>query len=94
MSFDYFSYTPYFKSPVELAANDKIFCIFADGRKHFYKVVSDDEFVYKIQKTQVRAIDGARGLLEFCRRCSHDGAHSDSMVDIFITKLMSQCKEC
>ena len=94
MSFDYFSYTPYFREAVELAANDKMFCIFTDGRKHFYKVVCDDGYVYKIQKTQVRAKGGARGLLEWCRRISHGGANSDSMVDIFIKKLLENCKEC
>lgn len=97
MQFDYFTYTPYpfyFKEAVEIAANDKLFCVFVNGRKHFYKVVEDAEFTYRIQKTQVRAINGAKGLLEFCRRASHNGAHSDSMVDIFLSKLIANCKEC
>lgn len=39
-------------------------CLEIDGRK--IKIVTDSEFVYKVQKTHVKAINGAIGLMARC----------------------------
>lgn len=94
MNFEYFTYKPYFAEAVEIAANDRQFCVFCGGRKHFYKVVDDPEFTYKIQKTQVKANGGARGLLSWIDKWSHHGETSESLIDIFLRQLLENCKEC
>ena len=36
-----------------------------DGKINSIKVIDDSEFVFKLQKTQIRARDGAKGLCEW-----------------------------
>lgn len=45
-----------------------------DVEKKIIKVVNDSEYCYKLQKTQIRAIDGATGLYNFLKReTEHEG---------------------
>lgn len=37
--------------------------------RNWYKVVDDSEYSYKIQRTQIRAINGAKGLFKHFKRC-------------------------
>lgn len=46
--------------------------IIVNGRK--MRVVENDEFRYKCQKTQIKAIDGAKGLFEFIESHKDFGA--------------------
>ena len=46
-----------------------------DNTKHFYKVVDDFEYTYKIQKTQIKAQGGSNGLYKHFQDCiEHDFA--------------------
>lgn len=50
------------------------------------KVVEDREFVYKLQKTQVKAIDGANGLFNFI-----DKALFECFMDSMAWKVLRHC---
>ena len=45
--------------------NNDIITITRDGKYKTVKVVECSDFVYKLQKTQIKAIGGATGLFEF-----------------------------
>lgn len=47
-----------------------------DFQKKTVKVVDDLEYCYKLQKTQIRARDGASGLYDFLRRETENGKQS------------------
>ena len=54
---------------------DNLLCVQEDDAapgtpcKHWIKCVSDYKFCYKVQKTQIRAINGASGLVDFIKEC-------------------------
>lgn len=54
--------------------DNKHFTVYRDGVVKTVRIVEDSEFVYKLQKTQVKARDGAEGLFKFVddelARCS------------------------
>jgi hypothetical protein len=39
-----------------------------DNAKHFYKIIDDFEYTYKIQKTQIKAHGGLNGLYNHFKR--------------------------
>lgn len=45
--------------------NNDIITITRDGKYKTVKVIECSDFVYKLQKTQIKAIGGATGLFEF-----------------------------
>jgi len=60
-------YHPDHEYVVEKFPGRNMLCIQRDGVKRFIKVKEDEnnEFIYKIQKTQIKAIDGVDGLYKF-----------------------------
>lgn len=54
-------------------------------RNKIFKVVNDYEFTYKIQKEQIKAVGGIRGLYDFINDINRPNSpFNPSRVDIFI----------
>ena len=61
-----------------------------DGVKKVFKVVEDNDFVVKVQKTQVKATGGAEGLYKFFAR---ESAIGSSLAKIWMDKIFDNTKE-
>lgn len=48
--------------------NNEIISITRDNETRTYKVTEDHEFCYKVQKTQIKAINGAKGIFDYIDR--------------------------
>lgn len=55
----------------------------ASGKK--FNVIKDREFTYKIQKTQIKAMDGINGLYKFINEINtKDSPFNPALTDLFI----------
>lgn len=48
--------------------NNSLISITKDRETRTYKVKEDSEFIYSVQKTQIKAINGAKGLFDYIDR--------------------------
>lgn len=56
--------------------------------KYTVKVKPDNEYTFKVQKTQIKAINGAEGLVNYIERCYKDGimeCYVNTIIDVILT---------
>lgn len=58
-----------------------------------YKCVSDYEYTYKIQKTQLKAQGGAAGFLQHCRQCVENNFAVECWVIDPLEKILDYTRE-
>jgi len=76
-----------------LANGHNLLMIQKDNAKHFYKVVGDFEYTYKIQKTQIKAQGGLNGLYKHFQDCiEHDFAVACWVINP-INQILKNVKE-
>lgn len=87
------------KRSYTVAANNNLFCLqdntAAAGTKckYWIKTKPDSEYVYKIQKTQIKAKGSAAGLVDFIKECYEKDFCQCSVNNIIKAILEGQVKE-
>ena len=70
-----------------------ILIIERDGVKKYIRVVPDTEYVYKIQKTQIRAMGGVTGLYDFMEETLRE-QFMDACTWLICRKAFEEVKPC
>lgn len=80
----------YYKD-IEIDGKDYI-VVFNSNTKlsNIKKVVEDREFVYKVQKTQIKAIDGIKGLIKFIKDSSVPDSPFNSTTESRLQAVINQ----
>lgn len=51
-----------------------------------FKVEKNNEYIYKIMKTKIKAINGIRGLYEFIKEANSPGAYNNNCIYLALIK--------
>lgn len=77
------------------AVNDHVLAV-KRGKEftHFFKITADNDYVYKIQKTQVKAAGGAHGLEKHFKECADNNFAVHAWFISVVDSIIENVKEC